>query len=388
MTENKNPGSAPIAHYVSDLPFDPYETEQLSAEQERLFTSSGWRLMWIKFRRHRLAVAAGCVLLALYGSILISEFLAPYALTHRHTDFIYAPPQRVHLFHEGRFIGPFVYGFKYKLNMENLRREYTVDTSRRYPLRFFCRGDAYDFWGLFEASAHLVCPGKGGTMFLFGTDRLGRDLFSRIIYGARISLTVGLFGVTFSMILGIIFGGLAGYYGGILDEALMRALDTYFAIPFILLALVAVIVFGQSVTVMLVLLALLAWPPFVRNVRAEVLSLKERDYVAAARATGASDIWIMWKHIVPNVINTVIVIATLRVGQLILAEAILSFLGAGVPPPTPTWGAMVAEGRDYLASAWWISFFPGVMIFLLVMSMNLICDWFRDRFDPRLRNSL
>ncbi len=224
--------------------------------------------------------------------------------------------------------------------------------------------------------------------FWLGADQFGRDILTRIMKGAQISLIILTIAVTVGMVFGTTYGVAAGYFGGILDEALMRALDVYFAIPFILLALVAVIVFGQSITVMLVLLALLAWPPFVRNVRAEVLSLKEREYVAAARATGASDVWIMWKHIVPNVINTVIVIATLRVGQLILAEAILSFLGAGVPPPTPTWGAMVAEGRDYLASAWWISFFPGVMIFLLVMSLNFIGDWFRDRFDPRLRNSV
>jgi peptide/nickel transport system permease protein len=224
--------------------------------------------------------------------------------------------------------------------------------------------------------------------YWLGTDQFGRDILTRIMKGAQISLIILTIAATVGMVFGTFYGLAAGYFGGWLDEILMRALDVYFSIPFILLALVAVIVFGQSIPVMLVLLALLAWPPFVRNVRAEVLSLKERDYVAAARATGASDIWIMWKHIVPNVINTVIVIATLRVGQLILAEAILSFLGAGVPPPTPTWGAMVAEGRDYLASAWWISFFPGVMIFLLVMSLNFIGDWFRDRFDPRLRNSV
>ena len=224
--------------------------------------------------------------------------------------------------------------------------------------------------------------------FWLGADQFGRDILTRIMKGAQISLIILSIAASVGMVFGTFYGLAAGYFGGWLDEALMRALDVYFSIPFILLALVAVIVFGQSIQVMLVLLALLAWPPFVRNVRAETLSLKERDYVAAARATGASDIWIMWKHVVPNVINTVIVIATLRVGQLILAEAILSFLGAGVPPPTPTWGAMVAEGRDYLASAWWISFFPGVMIFLLVMSLNFIGDWFRDRFDPRLRNSV
>jgi peptide/nickel transport system permease protein len=219
-----------------------------------------------------------------------------------------------------------------------------------------------------------------------GADQFGRDVLTRLMKGAQISLMILAIATSVGMIFGTTYGLAAGYFGGWTDEILMRALDVYFSIPYILLALVAVIVFGQSVVIMMALLALLAWPPFVRNVRAEVLSLKERDYVSAARATGASDIWIMWKHIVPNVINTVIVIATLRVGQLILAEAILSFLGAGVPPPTPTWGAMVAEGRDYVESGWWISFFPGIMIFLLVMSLNFIGDWFRDRFDPRLRN--
>lgn len=231
-------------------------------------------------------------------------------------------------------------------------------------------------------------PIPARTHFWLGADQFGRDILTRIMKGAQISLIILTIAATVGMVFGTFYGLAAGWYGGWIDEALMRALDVYFSIPFILLALVAVIVFGQSITIMLILLAILAWPPFVRNVRAEVLSLKERDYVAAAKATGASDIWIMWKHIIPNVINTVIVIATLRVGQLILAEAILSFLGAGVPPPTPTWGAMVAEGRDYLASAWWISFFPGVMIFFLVMSLNFIGDWFRDRFDPRLRNSV
>jgi peptide/nickel transport system permease protein len=219
-----------------------------------------------------------------------------------------------------------------------------------------------------------------------GADQFGRDVLTRLMKGAQISLLILLIATSVGMIFGTTYGLAAGYFGGYADEILMRALDVYFSIPYILLALVAVIVFGQSVVIMMGLLALLAWPPFVRNVRAEVLSLKERDYVSAARATGASDIWIMWKHIVPNVINTVIVIATLRVGQLILAEAILSFLGAGVPPPTPTWGAMVAEGRDYVEAGWWISFFPGIMIFLLVMSLNFIGDWFRDKFDPRLRN--
>ena len=389
MTENKNPGAAPIAHYVSDLPFDPYETEQLSAEQERLFTSSGWRLMWIKFRRHRLAVAAGCVLLALYGSILISEFLAPYALAHRHTDFIYAPPQRVHLFHEGRFIGPFVYGFKYKLNMENLRREYTVDTSRRYPLRFFCRGDAYEFWGLFEASAHLVCPGKGGTMFLFGTDRLGRDLFSRIIYGARISLTVGLFGVTFSMILGIIFGGLAGYYGGMVDSAVQRIIEIIRSFPELPLwmALSAalpvtwspiLIYFGITL-----ILGLIDWTGLARAVRSKFLALREEDFTVAAELMGARPSRIIARHLVPNFTSHLIASATLSVPSMILGETALSFLGLGLRPPVTSWGVLLSEAQNISAVALypWLMI-PGLAVVIVVLAFNFLGDGLRDAADP------
>ena len=163
-------------HYVSTAPFDPHSIEALSAEQERYYMASQWRMMWWRLKRHRIAVFAGVVLLVLYGSTLVSELIAPYALGSRHTDFIYAPPQAVHLFHEGEFIGPFVYAQDYRLNMENLRREYTDDTTRPQPLRFFCSGDGYRFWGLFEADFHFVCPAEGGTLLLLGTDRLGRDI--------------------------------------------------------------------------------------------------------------------------------------------------------------------------------------------------------------------
>ncbi len=221
--------------------------------------------------------------------------------------------------------------------------------------------------------------------YWLGADQFGRDIMTRVMHGARISLMVMGISATTGMIVGTTWGLCAGYFGGWIDELLMRVLDTYYSIPYLLLALVTVIIFGQSINIMLGLLALFAWPPFVRVVRSEVLSLKERDYVHAAKTCGANGVWIMWKHILPNVINTIIVIATLRVGQLILAEAILSFLGAGVPPPEPAWGAMVAEGREYLNDAWWISTIPGLAIFILVMSLNFIGDWFRDRFDPRLR---
>jgi peptide/nickel transport system permease protein len=223
------------------------------------------------------------------------------------------------------------------------------------------------------------------TSHILGADQHGRDLVARILYGGRISLVLLAIASVTGTVVGTALGLASGYFGGQIDEVAMRLTDVYYSIPFILLALVAAIVFEPSLTLMIALLALLAWPPFVRIVRGEVLSLKTRDYVLCARIAGASHTWIMVKHILPGVINSVIVVATLRVGQLILAEATLSFLGAGIPPPTPTWGSMLSEGRDYLNDAWWISFFPGVALFLVVMSLNFIGDWFRDRFDPRLR---
>lgn len=220
---------------------------------------------------------------------------------------------------------------------------------------------------------------------LIGADYVGRDVLSRLIYGSRVSLVVLGISLTSGMLVGTAFGLIAGYFGGHIDEIITRIVDMWLAIPFILVALVVVIVFGQSFIVLMALLALLAWVPFVRNVRAEVLVLKTRDFVAIARISGASATRIMARHLLPNVFNTVVVLATLRVGQLILTESILSFLGAGIPPPTPAWGVMVSDGRNYLASAWWISFFPGMAILLVVMAFNFVGDWLRDRLDPRLR---
>lgn len=226
---------------------------------------------------------------------------------------------------------------------------------------------------------------EGTREHLLGTDHAGRDVFSRVLHGARISLAVA----AISLITGFLFGtsiGLAsGYAGGIIDEVITRVVDIWLALPFLMVALVAVLIFGQSLTLVLVLLALLSWVSFVRVVRSQTLQLKTSDYVSLAHVAGASHFRIMFRHILPGVINTAVVIATLSVGTLILSEATLSFLGAGIPAPTPAWGVMVAEGRNDLHTAWWPTVFPGVAIFLVVMSLNFLGDWIRDRFDPRLR---
>ena len=238
----------------------------------------------------------------------------------------------------------------------------------------------------------VITRPPGSFAHIAGTDQTGRDVLSRVIHGARVSLLVTAVSLTSGLVIGVVMGLIAGYadqifprWGKHLDEAIMRVVEITYAVPTILVALVIVIVFGKSFAVLLGLLAFVAWNAFPRNVRAEVLSLKTADYVALARVAGAGPFRILFVHIFPGVINTVLVIATLRVGQLILIEAILSFLGAGVQPPKPAWGAMVADGREYLGDAWWIAFFPGLGIFLVVMSLNFLGDWMRDRFDPKLR---
>ena len=219
-----------------------------------------------------------------------------------------------------------------------------------------------------------------------GTDKVGYDIASRVIHGARVSLIVAGLSILSGGFVGTLLGLLAGYYGGWLDHVIMRLVDIKLSIQAVLLALVLVGVMGPGFHTVILVIALVLWVRYARLVRGEVLSLKNQDFVAKARVAGASNLRIISRHLFPNVVNTIIVLATLEVGQVILLEAGLSFLGVGIPRPTPAWGLMVADGRDLIVRAWWVAFFPGMAILMTVLSMNLLGDWLRDKLDPKLRN--
>ena len=376
-------------HFVNTAPFDPNATEKLTPEQERYYMATQWQLMWWKLKRHRLAMISGAVLALMYFSVIISEFLAPYALTTRNTDFIYAPPQTINFFHDGEFQGPFVYGLKYQLNMTNLKREYQEDKQSIQKIRFFCKSDPYKFWGHVAASTHLFCPSATGTLFLLGTDRLGRDVLSRIIYGTRISLTVGLLGIIFSFIIGITIGGLAGYFGGWVDNLSQRAIEIIRSFPELPLwmALSAslpvtwspiLIYFGITI-----ILGMLDWTGLARAVRSKLLSLREEDFALAAQLMGAKPQRIIVRHLLPSFTSHLIASATLSIPSMILGETALSFLGLGLRPPITSWGVLLTEAQNMNA----VELYPWIMtpvipVIIVVLAFNFFGDGLRDAADP------
>ncbi|WP_165225114.1 ABC transporter permease [Affinirhizobium pseudoryzae] len=377
-----------LPHFVRQDPFDPY-ADDLASSGSLADQASQLKLMWWRFKRHRLALISGIALLIAYLMIAVAEFLAPYKVHTRNMDFIYAPPQSVHLFHDGAFIGPFVYGQAMTLDMQTLRRVYTDDKTDIQKLRFFCSGETYRFWGLFEADLHFVCPAENGHFFLLGTDRLGRDIFSRILYGARISLTIGLLGVMTSFVLGIVIGGLAGYWGGWFDLVVQRIIEVLQSIPTIplWLALAAIMPVDWSPLFVYLgitfILGLLDWTGLARAVRSKLLALREEDYVLAAQLMGAGSARIIGRHLVPGFMSHLIASATLTIPGMILGETTLSFLGLGLRPPITSWGVLLTEARSVsvLALYPWL-LFPVIPVIFVILAFNFLGDGLRDAADP------
>jgi peptide/nickel transport system permease protein len=372
------------------------EEEIEVAAEEKIYVAPQWKLMWWKFRKHRMALVSGVIIAILYLVALFAEAVAPYDPEQFFTQYKLSPPTRIHIRDaEGRFHRPFIYKMTRKRDPETLRIIYTEDTQTRYPIRFFVRGRPYKLWGLWEMDLHLFgldAPREEQGVFLVGADRLGRDLFSRLCYGARISLSIGLVGVLLSLILGIILGGISGYYGGTADTVIQRTIEFIRSIPSIPLwmALSAAlppdwpiirIYFGITV-----ILSLIGWTGLARVVRGRFLALREEDFIMAARLAGSGEMRIILRHMVPSFLSYIIASLTLSIPGMILAETGLSFIGLGLRAPAISWGVLLQESqnlRSVVLAPWVLS--PGLAVVIAVLAFNFLGDGLRDAADPYAR---
>ena len=368
---------------------------------EQLAEITPRELTWRRFKRHRLALASGWFLAVLYLLAALCEFVSPYRPETRNVAAINAPPMGVRFFDlEGGFhLRPFVYGYDMRVNPDTWMREYTMNTAKRYPLEFFAKGDGYRLFGLVPLDRHLFVAagadggagavGEQGYVHLFGTDQLGRDMFSRVFYGARVSLSIGLVGLAMTFVLGIVFGGLAGYIGGWVDRAIQRITAVLLSIPQLPLwmALTAAlppawsplrIYFGVTI-----ILSLFGWTILARQVRGRFLALRVEEFVVAARLIGAGRMRVILRHMLPNFLSHTITTATLAVPAMIIGETALSFLGIGLRPPVVSWGVLLQQAQNYqvIVMTPWLMI-PGLFVVLAVMAFNLFGDGLRDAADP------
>ena len=357
---------------------------------ERYYLASQWQLAWRKLRRHRLALVGGSVLLLLYVTALFAGFCSPYAPFSRNNDFINAPPTRVHFAAaDGLHLRPFVYAVRGELDMEILRRHYAEDTSTRYPISLLVRGEPYRLLGLIATDRHLFGVEAPGVIYLFGTDELGRDMFARVLHAGRTSLSIGLLGVTFSFVLGLLFGGLSGFYGGAVDLIIQRIVEFLISIPQIPLwmALSAAlpanwpplrVYFGITI-----ILSIVGWTGLARVVRGKLLELRESDFVMAAKVAGSVDSVIIRKHLLPSFMSYLIVSLTLAVPSMILGETSLSFLGLGLRPPVVSWGVLLQKAQNLRTVALhpWL-LIPAGFVVITVLAFNFLGDGLRDAADP------
>jgi len=370
--------------------------EKTTGVEEKIYVAPYWKLMWWRFRKHKMALVSVGILALFYLVGILSEFVAPYDPGQYFIKYKLSPPSRIHIRDaEGNWHMPFVYK-TIRERDENMRNIYQEDTTTRFPIRFFVRGTEYKMWGLLKTDLHLfglTVPQEEQGVFLAGADRLGRDLFSRLCYGARISLSIGLVGVFLSLTLGIVLGGISGYYGGRPDMIIQRVIEFIRTIPDIPLwmALSAALppdwpvirlYFGITV-----ILSLIGWTGMARVVRGRFLALREEDFVLAARLAGSSEMRIILRHMVPSFLSHIIASLTLAIPGMILAETGLSFIGLGLRPPAISWGVLLQEANNVrsLAQAPWVLFGPAVFIVTAVLAFNFMGDGLRDAADPYAR---
>lgn len=374
-------------------PAGPQDSAKARAENEsRAFVASQWQLIWWRFREHKVALISGVVVILIYLVALFAEFLAPFSPDAVNAQYLYAPPQTLHLFDtsDGIKFAPFVFGYKSTVDAAAGRRIFTQDETQKIPVGFFVKGEEYKFLGLFTASRRLLGPKEvGQSMYLLGADRLGRDMLSRLIFGTRISMSIGLVGVAISLVLGILLGGMSGYYGGTVDNAIQRVIEFLRSIPTIPLwmGLAAAlptnwpplrIYFGITI-----ILSLIGWTGLARVVRGRFLALRAEEFVTAAELDGASDLRIIMRYMVPSFLSHIIASTTLAIPAMILSETSLSFLGMGLQPPLVSWGTLLKDAqsvRAVLQAPWLL--WPAAAVVVSVLALNFLGDGLRDAADP------
>lgn len=381
-------GSKPFIDEAEDSSIASID-ERLEAASERFYYANPWQLIMWRFRRHRLAMASLILLCALYLSAIFAGFVSPYTATTRFEGMQMMPPTRVHVWHKGSLQRPFIYGLKKTLNPDTFRYMFEEDTSQVYPIYFVVQGVPYNFLGM-KATTHWFGTGEGSQpVMLFGSDELGRDLFSRTIYGGRISLSISLLGVLLSFGIGVLIGGVSGYFGGSTDEVIQRLIDVLISIPLIpfWMALSAALprtwTATQTFFAITLILAAVTWCGLARVVRGKLLALREEDYALAAQAAGASKTRIIFRHLMPGFTSHLIVSITLAIPIAILGETALSFLGLGIQPPAVSWGVLLKDAQDLVAVAqqsWRL--IPAVFVIGTVLLFNFVGDGLRDAADP------